>query len=411
MNHSICSLIAESIRDNSTDKEQSLTLHTFLYEVLSVYIVIFGLISNLILLIVLTRKNLLSNPSNVFLIGISFADLLVMTTHISIFLVTLLTTEHSYMLMLWTILLMPPCYITCSIGTWITVCLAGWRVIALYFPFQRTLKLSGKNASIIVICIYVMVTTLMGWHYFWYYISTIDCFANHSNVLYRDIEVSYIEHSHRTIQKIGFFIKPIGMQIIPVILLLIFTIMLLIKLSEAKDRRSKLIKSTIVSTASINGRKSYHGKGSMMRNAFDTPKCIERSQSKERESKSVLQTSNVLVVIFIISLICELPAAITIILDLIADNMTMENHFNLIYQCNIFRLFNCSLNLILYCIVSSVFRSTFMNIFGRYIPFYESKDQSSSSEGSNAFSTTLSKDTDSHGMSIVSRIDYKQNFC
>ena len=410
MNHSLCNLIAESIDDNSTDKEQSLTLHTFVYEVLSVYIVIFGLISNSILLIVLTRKNLISNPSNVFLIGISFADLLVMTTHISIFLVTLLTIEHSYMLTLWTILLMPPCYITCSIGTWITVCLAGWRVIALYFPFQRRLKLSVKNASIIVICVYVMVTTVMGWHYFWYYISAIDCFSNHSNVLYRNIEVYNIEHSHRTIQKIGFLIKPIGMQIIPCILLLIFTIMLLIKLSEAKDRRSKLTRSTMISTPSISGRETHNGKASMMKKASDTPKGIERSQSRERESKSVIQTSNVLIVIFILSLICELPTAITIIIDLIADNMTVEIHFNLIYQCNIFRLFNCSLNLVLYCIMSSVFRSTFMNIFGRYIPFCGSRDQSSSSEGSSAFSTTLSKYTDSNEMSIASKIDYKHNF-
>lgn len=397
MNQSICHFIQESYDSpNVTNikEDVQISLRSFLYEFFSYYIILFGLISNIVLLIVLTRKNLISNPSNIFLIGISFADLFVMITHVTIIGVGLLTTEHSYTASLWIIFLMPPCYITCSISSWITVCLAGWRVITLYFPFQRTLKLSIRNAVINIISVYLIVISLMGWHYFWYFINSIDCTTDGAAV-----KVYFIEHGQETIQKVGFFIKSIGMQIIPCFLLLIFTIMLLIKLSEAKSRRMKLFRSgSVVSKAS-------NMKGASVRRMASDAKGSESGNGNGGEMKSVLQTSNVLILIFILSLICELPVAITILVNLYYDSITMVVSSNIIYLCNVLKLFNCSLNLVLYCIMSSVFRKTFLDVFGPYIPFCASASKDGTSTGN---VSSGSKDTEnSHQMS--SRTDYNHN--
>lgn len=390
MNQSLCEKIRGFYNQtNVTDieKEAQMTLRLFLYEYLSVYIVTFGLISNSILLIVLTRKHLISNPSNIFLIGISFADLFEMIQHVTIIGVGFLTTEYSYSSSLWIILLMPPCYITCAISTWITVCLAGWRVATLYFPFQRALTI--RNAVISVICVYLVVTALMGWHYFWYFINSIDCTFN--GVI---TKIYFIEHSQKTIQKIGYYIKSIVMKIIPCFLLLVFTIMILIKLSEAKKRRMKLMRSSSVISKSFNSKVA-----SDKRMASVKRKASERRNGNRSEKKSVLQTSNVLILIFLFSLLCEIPSSITTLVKLWNNRIKIVVPSNIVYLCSVLKLFNCSFNLILYCIMSSVFRKTFMDIFFPYIAFRERASRSDTNI-SKATVSSISRDIEnSHQMS------------
>lgn len=78
-----------------------------IHKVISIIIVIFGLICNLFMMIVLTRKKMAS-PSNTFLIGISIAD----TTVLIIYLFTwipLISYDHfSYEFIFWSIALLTP---------------------------------------------------------------------------------------------------------------------------------------------------------------------------------------------------------------------------------------------------------------------------------------------------------------
>lgn len=116
-----------------------------IHEILIIFIITLGLMSNVSLLIVLTRKRM-SSPTNTFLIGISIADSSVLITYFFIWLQTVLygfgSFEYTYVFAT----MLPPYIIYRGVSSLITVFLALWRVISLYFPFQSRIKLNGENA-------------------------------------------------------------------------------------------------------------------------------------------------------------------------------------------------------------------------------------------------------------------------
>lgn len=78
-----------------------------IYKVISIIIIIFGLITNFLLLGVLTRKKMAS-PSNTFLIGISVADTTVLIVHFFIWIPLINYNQISYEMAFWFVALFPP---------------------------------------------------------------------------------------------------------------------------------------------------------------------------------------------------------------------------------------------------------------------------------------------------------------
>lgn len=109
-------------------------------------VIIFGLISNIMLMIVLTREKMMKNLSNVFLIGISIFDITTLVIYSFMAFPMTKFGTYSYRYNFWFIVLLPPYLIFRSASTWITVFLAFWRVILLHFPFQTMMKLDTRNA-------------------------------------------------------------------------------------------------------------------------------------------------------------------------------------------------------------------------------------------------------------------------
>lgn len=87
------------------------------------------------------------------------------------------------------------------------------------------------------------------------------------------------------------------------------------------------------------------------------------------------QTANALLAILILFLICELPQAILLVLLIIDSGfkIILWNVYKLMYML---RLLNASLNFILYCTMSSLFRSTFREVIGEYVPYLKKSTES-----------------------------------
>lgn len=152
-------------------------------------IITFGVICNILLLIVLTRKNML-NPTNVFLIGISIADMVTLLTYSCLLLPNILFSkfdfEHSY----WYTTFYTPFSMFRWISTWITVMLGTWRVISIYYPFQTFIGMDMKNSKVISIAIYILSIFPHVINLYSIKISHVTCRAKASNATWNLTNVS-----------------------------------------------------------------------------------------------------------------------------------------------------------------------------------------------------------------------------
>lgn len=120
------------------------------------------------------------------------------------------------------------------------------------------------------------------------------------------------------------------MQIIPCSILAVMTIIIIYKIKESKEQRAIL-------------------------------------RNKDQASPDD-QTSTTLLAIVILFLICELPIAILLSLSLFNHDIYVNIVLKTYHLAHLMRLLNASLNFILYCSTSSLFRSTFVEVFYPYVP-------------------------------------------
>lgn len=135
-------------------------------------ITIFGLISNFLILLTLSKKKLIKNPNNTFLIAISMRGLIALVCYCNLFIADELSDHFPYLWMFVWASTLPICYLVCAVQTWSTVSLASWHVTTLDFPQQNSIKITRKRATmnLIVISIIVIISHLP--HYLNYHIDT-----------------------------------------------------------------------------------------------------------------------------------------------------------------------------------------------------------------------------------------------
>lgn len=126
--------------------------------------------------------------------------------------------------------------------------------------------------------------------------------------------------------------------------------MILIKISESKRRRAGLRKQSADSNAS--------------QLASERKLALEKKASP---TESADQTANALLAIVILFLLCELPVAFLLFASVFNLALFPIILFKVKYFVFMIRLLNASLNFILYCFMSALFRTTFMEIFGNYL--------------------------------------------
>lgn len=319
----------------------------------------FGTLTNLIAIIILSRKKLIKNPNNLFLIVISICGFIALIASFVLFLLNITYSKLSYQHTQGVIIVLPLCYLLCAIHTWMTVFLAIWRVVTLDFPMNTSMKMSIRNVMINIVIVIIAVVIFHIPHYQSLVVQTVKCnttSASENNSSLAEFENVYFFSSRNPyLERVGFYVHTIGMQIFPCALLLVLTIFLMERLLRARNRHRNLKRGSFKRSISKN---SSSVTGSTVGS--------ERSNDSKKGDRFVIETSHALILIFIFTLICDIPVSMKIIGELIADEEKVVATGiikNIGIICNLLKLVNCSSVLIFLCITSGIFRSEFMKAF------------------------------------------------
>ncbi|ESO91469.1 hypothetical protein LOTGIDRAFT_105773 [Lottia gigantea] len=290
---------------------------------------IFGVVANILNIVVLTRKNMIS-PTNVILTGLAVSDGLTMAVyfiyailshHIYVNRPTPLT--HAQFVMFYAIFSV----IAHSISIWLTVALALFRYI-----FIRCPRRGGKLCSIDRAKLTVVIVS---------FVTTVVCIPNAVSYQIVDqgngsswyVDVKKTTATEIILTRFNFWIQAMLVKLIPCFLLTILSILLVKTMKDAEKRRKKLLS-----------------------------KPMKGSDDPRRPSKTN-RTTRMLLAVVILFLVTEIPQGI---LNLISG--IEEDFFDNVYTplgdlMDILALINNGINFILYCTMSKQFRDTFIKLF------------------------------------------------
>lgn len=342
----------------------------------AIIVSVFGLISNTIAIIVLSRKKLIQNPCNIFLLVISICGVISMFGSFTLLITDIVFDRYTFEHTIGWMIALLFCYVVCAIHTWVTVSLSAWRVFTLDFPLQTSLRMNHRNVAINIVIVIIFATLFHMPHLYTIRAQETVCdrtpirFNASSDATEIDaIKIYTIASIDKNMEAIGFYSHAVAMELVPCALLLAFTVILLRKLSDALKRRQSFQKCD-----------TYRSKG----------------------DKLVMETSHALILIFLFTLVCDIPVSVKVMIGLIQNRGVpmsgIASHIS--YICHPFKLINCSGILILLCITSSVFRKEFKRAFnscvciptGGAVPRSDAQLSSAQSTTFSVGKTTMSVD-------------------
>ena len=314
---------------------------------ISLIVCLLGCVSNVLNIIVLTRKEM-HTATNVILTGLAAADFLVMLEYIPFtfhYYIFNDRTDANFWSYGWAIYIMihanfSQIFHTISIG--LTVSIAVWR----YFSVGVGANANWYNlyyALLTVVSIYVMSPVLS----IPVFISfSIQEYVKHNEIgevwIKYKVEVSELAtDGNYFLVYLNFIIYSFFIKLIPCLILTVFCFRLVDMLVKIKRRKIDLSKNNNVP------------------GGIETPStcaCINTAD----------QTTIMLLSVLFLFLLTELPQAILALLSVINGIEFFKNcYHNLSEVMDILALVNCSINFVLFCSMSSTFRRTFRNLFIR----------------------------------------------
>jgi hypothetical protein len=372
---------------------------------LSTVVCLIGIPSNILNIIVLTRPNLISSPTNVILTGLAFSDLLTMCSYLPFAIynnilypephycsfnvkpnVNSLVAKNNF---IWTNYLNFHVNFSItvhSISIWLTVYLAIFRFIFIATSTQVNLtQKSSWNRLISYLRTYKSTMVMMS-------LIILFCilFCSPSYALFKIVELplnelvsNSVDYTNMTIYgqkerfnntndqdllfKITLFTQAVCGKLIPCVILTTFTSLLIKSLITINSNKKKLL--TIFSKrnkASDNDVDEQFIQTDTTKSRFSPTNTRESRLSKTNNEN--LRTTLILVIVCSLFLITELPQSVLILLSLDLTNKDESNFYNSVYMplgdlVDMIALFNNSINFVLYCTMSRAFRETFYSLF------------------------------------------------
>jgi hypothetical protein len=370
---------------------------------LSAILCIFGIPSNILNIIVLTRPNLITSPTNLILTTLATSDLLTMCSVLpyTIWFYIIYSESHfckpiSLMLerdtKFWTILSLIHVNFSVtvhSISIWLTVYLAVFRYIYLQssslsiettqYNDQMTTKNHFKNFLInfrnynsclkwiISICFFCLVFCSPA--YFIYYVDKELVGNTTSSYVYLFNQTKLNRSTNGFIFNLTFYTQAIFAKLIPCILLVTFSLLLIRSLVVINRNNRKLKQChTLPLLPKNSARDSLFIKISKKFTPVKQQQQLSSLQIVKKQSrnrtKENLRTTLMLVIVCVLFLITELPQCILIFLSII---LKKQDFYERVYMplgdiMDIIALLNNSINFLLYCIMSRAFRTTFYSL-------------------------------------------------
>ncbi|XP_014676773.1 PREDICTED: sex peptide receptor-like [Priapulus caudatus] len=301
---------------------------------LSVVICAFGIVSNVLNLVILTRKNMIT-PTNSILTGLAVADMLVMLSslpfslfwHILFLRPAWKPLSGSFGWNVFMVFHMQLTVLCHTISIWLTVLLAVFRYIAISYPSHSRTWCNLQRATQAISIAYAASLVLCIPNYLNY-----DVQASGDNVTtsYTPVFSSYAVANDALLKNMNFWIYGVIVKLIPCIALTMLSSLLMRALYTANERKQKL--------ASKTGR--------------------------QESDKTCDRTTRMLLVILLLFLITEFPQGILSLLSgILGDEFFSNVYVPLGDLMDIIALANCAVNFILYCTMSKQFRETFRDTF------------------------------------------------
>lgn len=345
LNSLVCS--PETSNDNGTELTglyKFNVLYAGVHGYLSVVVCLFGIVANSVNIVVLTRKNMLSS-TNVLLTWLAVADLFTMLSYFPFALHFFIFKEPDlyyfttrYFGWICFLLFHASFSIVChTVAIWITIALAIFRFLYIWFPTRGTTYCSLEKAKLAITLTIV---------------STIICLVpnyivnvngdmpycdpkTNSNVIIHTIEYRS-GGAFRVLENVNYWIQAVFVKLIPCVMLTILTVLLIVAMHRAYKKRMALKR---------RGKKA--------------------ESDKHNEHN---RTTLMLFTVVVLFLITEFPQGVLTLMSSLNKEYHSEIYENLGNLLDMMALLNNSINFVLYCTMSKQFRHTFIGIFCKCCP-------------------------------------------
>ncbi|GAB1608378.1 sex peptide receptor-like [Argonauta hians] len=327
-----------SKEDQSLEESNILKIYNQWYAGIHGYVAcivcIFGVLTNILNIIVLTRKNMIS-PSNIILTGLAISDGLTMAFYFPFALNNYViygpespesqdSIGDARFLFAYAV-----CSVVVhSISIWLTVTLALFRYIFIRYPRKGTHLCSIPRAKLAVILVTVVTTIVCAPNTATLEITSIT----ESNTTIWRVDFRENNEAEIILKKMNFWVQAFILKLLPSLLLTILSILLVKTMQDVEVRRKRLL--------SRSGR-------------------TDDESSRERKTN---RTTKMLLTVVVLFLVTETPHGIFILIG--SFNPPFQEYYMYLGDTlDILTLINNGINFVLYCTMSKQFRETFIRIF------------------------------------------------
>lgn len=344
-----------------SDVPESPALRTFetkykpVHGYLAASVCVFGVVANMLNIIVLTRKNMVSS-TNIILTGLAISDGLTMAFYfpwaLQMYVIhgTAVSLDRdtegcakfqlSYAII---------SVVVHSISIWLTVSLAVFRYVFIRFPRIGAQYCNVQRAKTALITVAAVVTVVCIPNAISYEMRSDPAanhgFGNNSNLSIWWIDVKNSTTTDVVLQKFNFWVQAIFVKLLPCFLLTVFSVLLVRTMSDAEKRRKKMMTKNSV--------------------ADGETQPIGTSSKRSRRSQ---RTTRMLLTVVILFLVTETPQGIMNLLSGLIQDFFHHIYTPLGDLLDILALINNGINFVLYCTMSKQFRDTFISVFCRCFP-------------------------------------------
>lgn len=328
-------------RDLLTLHDSYLAIHGYL----ATGVCIFGVVVNVLNVIVLTRKKMVS-PTNLLLTALAVSDGVTMTLYLPFVIHYYLVhgAEHSPQKNSLRATIFLQLYAWFSVvshttSIWITVALAIFRYIKIKFTGAGINLCSMKRARIAVFIVYFVVPVVCLPNFF---TTTIQRYTEAEEAYFLStnktaeiwtLDFALESNSDRLIYGLNFWLQAVVAKLFPCVILSIVSVLIIRRMRET-DYRSRSLRL-----------KAHLRRGSVAR---------------EQKTNS---TTLMLLVVVILFIVTEFPQGILNLLSGLLPYFVDEVYSQLGDILDIAALTNNCINFILYCTMSQQFRATFLRFF------------------------------------------------
>ncbi|XP_076657005.1 G-protein coupled receptor dmsr-1 [Halictus rubicundus] len=308
---------------------------------------VFGTLANMLNIVVLTRKNMVTAPINKILTGLATADMLVMLEYIPFAIYKYIVLPKRPIFPYgWAVFVLFHMHFTQllhTISIAITLTLAIWRYIAIRFP-QNNSWCTPTRCKVALWSSFLAPFVACAPSYFVFGIREQRLKDNGTTEIAYIVDANYSRHKDFFYQ-LNFWVLGVVVKLLPCVILTVISCWLIKALYRAKGRKQAL--------------KSYNqckpivtlGNGVLPRKPSKSDKRADR-------------TTNMLVAVLLLFLVTEIPQGVLGLLSgVLGDCFFRTCYHNLGELMDILALLNGAINFILYCSMSRQFRTTFGQLF------------------------------------------------